>query len=288
MTQVVVLGAGGMLGSQLVAELQQAQADVIGFNRIQCDVASASQVTKALRQHKPDWVFNCAAYTAVDAAESHQQDAFDVNATGAENVAAACAELGARCVYISTDYVFDGGKAEPYLESDAPNPLNVYGRSKLEGERRTAAAWPERHVIVRTSGIYGRGGRNFVDAMLQRARRGESVRVVNDQVGAPTSAAVLARVLVEFVKTPAAHGIYHATCSGSCSWFEFARAIFEIAGYSPDVVAPIRSSDYPSPAVRPLNSRLANTRLAELRIAALPAWQTALEEFIASAQLEQC
>src|SRR4051812_39819307 len=116
MTQVVVLGAGGMLGSRLVAELQQTDADVIGFNRIQCDVASVAQLTKALQQHKPEWVFNCAAYTAVDAAESHEQEALDVNARGAENVAAACAQLGARCVYISTDYVFDGRKAEPYLE----------------------------------------------------------------------------------------------------------------------------------------------------------------------------
>jgi dTDP-4-dehydrorhamnose reductase len=276
-----------MLGSDLLAELQARKVLVRGFNRLQCDVTNAAQCRAVIAAEKPVAVINCAAYTNVDGAETDAEAAFAINAAGAANVATAAAAVNAHCYYVSSDYVFDGLKAEPYAEEDAPAPLGVYGLSKLQGEHATATHSHDSHCIVRTSWLYGNNGRNFVTTMLGLARRGEALRVVDDQHGAPTSTLALARCIADLIRI-SPEGILHATCAADCTWYDFAGAIFEISGVHPHSIQPVKSSEFPRPAPRPANSRLACNRLAQLGVSALPHWRDALREYIASLQLERC
>jgi dTDP-4-dehydrorhamnose reductase len=210
-------------------------------------------------------VINCAAWTDVDGAEQHEDEALRINRDGARNVA----EAAGRVVYVSTDYVFDGTKREPYLPSDPVNPLSAYGRTKLAGERATAEANP-RHFIVRTSWLFGRGGRNFVETMLQLGSERESLRVVDDQIGCPTYTGHLARAIGALVEGED-YGIHHRAGGGHCSWYEFAREIMRRAGLDCDV-EPCTTEEFPRPAPRPANSVLAGGDL--------PAWQEGLEEYL--------
>jgi dTDP-4-dehydrorhamnose reductase len=276
---IAVFGASGMLGSDVVDAVRAAGHEPIALDRFACDITVARACENVLHRVGADAAINCAGYTDVNGAESAGDLPFAVNAAGAENVARACARARIRCVYVSTDYVFDGTKDGPYLESDAPNPLSVYGRSKLEGERRTAAT-ARNHAIVRTSWLYGARGDNFVSTMISLARQGQSIKVVADQVGAPTYTRDLAPVLVALALRSET-GIFHATNSGACSWHEFAQRIFTLSPTKPAGLTPVATKDYPTPARRPRNSRLADTRLAPIGLAPLPPWPDTLERYLA-------
>jgi len=266
-----------MLGSEVVTALS-ATTDVVAADVAEFDLTDAAAVREAVRAAAVDAVINCAAWTDVDGAEAHRAEAFAVNAAGAGNVARAAAEAGAWLLHVSTDYVFDGSKRGPYDESDQPHATNAYGESKLAGEREVAAAGG-RALVTRTAWLYGRGGRNFVDTVLARARRGEALRIVSDQVGPPTSARDLAVVIAELVPTGAT-GVVHATNSGSCSWYEFGRRALELAGLGGVPVQAVASSEFPRPAARPANSVLRLDRLVSL-IGWLPRpWDEALRDYV--------
>ena len=252
-----------MLGQDV---LRAAGGRAVGLTRAELDVTNRAAVTEALSGAT---VINCAAYTDVDGAESDPERAHAVNADGARNVA----EAAARVVYVSTDYVFDGSKTGPYVESDPVNPLSAYGRSKLAGERATLTASPQ-SLIVRTSWLFGAGGGNFVATMLRLGEERDELRVVDDQVGCPTFTGHLADALVALAEGHG-HGFLHVAGSGSCSWFEFARAIFERAGMDVDV-RPCTTEEFPRPAPRPANSVLASDRGAP----GLPAWQEGLDAYL--------
>jgi dTDP-4-dehydrorhamnose reductase len=252
-----------MLGQDIV---RVAGSDAVAHTRAELDVTDAAAVRDALAGAT---VINCAAYTDVDGAESDPEAAHAVNEHGARNVA----EAAARVIYVSTDYVFDGSKAGPYVELDPVNPLSAYGRSKLAGERATLTASPH-SVIARTSWLFGAGGRNFVETMLRLGEERDELRVVDDQVGCPTFTGHLAEALLELT-VGGWHGFVHVAGGGSCSWFEFAREILSRAGLDCDV-QPCTTEEFPRPAPRPSNSVLESERGAPK----LPAWQDGLDAYL--------
>jgi dTDP-4-dehydrorhamnose reductase len=245
-----------MLGRDVAADVALARA--------QLDVTDRDAVREAISPD--DLVINCAAWTDVDGAEEHEQEALLVNRDGARNVA----EAAGTVVYVSTDYVFDGTKAGPYLPGDPVNPLSAYGRTKLAGERATAEANP-RHFIVRTSWVFGPGGSNFVETIMRLARERDSLRVVDDQVGKPTYTGHLAAALLELAGG-ADYGVHHRAGGGQCSWFEFAREIVERTGVDCEV-EPCTTDEFPRPAPRPANSVLGGSP-------ELPPWQDGLEAYL--------
>lgn len=275
--RVAITGAGGQLGKELQLLFGASGHEVIAWSRADLDVTDAGAVAERIAAAKPDVILHCAAYTKVDDCETQVERAFLVNATGAGNVARAANQIGAKLVYISTDYVFDGAKGAPYVETDTPNPINVYGASKLEGERLVARLH-DRHFIVRTSWLYGEHGPNFVATMLRLARDNKEIRVVDDQVGSPTWTRDLAKALLNLVTTDG-YGIYHLSNSGCCTWFEFAREIFFQAGLEVSLT-PITSEEYRRPARRPQYSVLEHARWIALGNADLPDWRESLSYFI--------
>ncbi len=284
--RLAVTGRSGQLALALAEAAPAAGADLVFLARPVFDLADPATIAPALAAARVDAVISAAAHTAVDRAESEADLAFAVNAEGPGRLAAAAAALGLPIVHLSTDYVFSGDKTEPYVEDDATGPLNVYGASKLEGERRVASANPD-HAILRTSWVHGPHGRNFVATMLSLAAKTDRVRVVADQVGRPTAtphlaAAVLAvaRSLVERPGEAQLRGVFHASGSGETSWAGFAEAIFAgLARRGGPLVAaePIATADWPTPARRPMNSRLAGERLARVHGLVLPDWRTGLD-----------
>jgi dTDP-4-dehydrorhamnose reductase len=274
--KVVVAGAGGMLGRDFVASAANAGHDVVGLERARMDVADADAVRRRLDRERPDMVVNCAAWTDVDGAETAEDQAFAVNGTGAGNVAAAAREVGAAVLYVSTDYVFDGEKGTPYVESDQPAPLSAYARTKLAGEEATAAA-NKRHFIVRSSGLFGIGGKNFVDTMLRLAADRDAVAVVTDQVGCPTFTGHLARGLVTLAEN-GARGVMHVAGGGRCSWNELAREVFAQAGMTCEV-RPAKTEDMGRPAPRPAFSVLGTERADAIR---LPPWRDGVAAYLGS------
>lgn len=267
-----------MLGQDLTVRLR-ARHQVMPFTRAEADITDASAIAQAIRRAAPEVIVHAAAFTAVDRCESERALAFRVNGEGTRNVALACREVAIPLVYLSTDYVFDGEKGGPYVESDATHPLSVYGESKLEGENQVKALL-DRYWIIRTSWLFGPHGRNFVAAILGQARRGVPLRVVNDQTGSPTYTEDLAAA-VEAVIEYGSPGVYHISNQGFCSWFGFSREILRQAGFDPSRITPIPSSALDRPAHRPKNSRLANARLAAEGIPLLPPWQDALRRYLA-------
>jgi dTDP-4-dehydrorhamnose reductase len=273
--KLLVAGAAGMLGRDVMLAAGNAGHDVVGFGRVEMDVTDADAVRRKVELERPDVVVNCAAWTAVDAAEEAEEAAFAGNGTGAGNVAAAAAKVGASVVYVSSDYVFDGAKGAPYIETDQPAPLSAYGRTKLAGEEATAAA-NKRHFIVRSSWLFGIGGGNFVETMLRLGQGGGPVVVVHDQVGCPTYTGHLAVGLLRLIDS-AAYGIHHMAGEGSCSWYEFAMEIFRQA----EVVTRVMASTtdmMERPAKRPENSILISRRSAPIE---LPSWQRGLSDYLA-------
>jgi dTDP-4-dehydrorhamnose reductase len=272
--RILITGAGGMLGLDVQRAAESAGHESLALTRAQLDISDRHATELTVRAARPDAVINCAAWTNVDGAESHPDDAMAVNGAGAGNVAAAAAAAGAWLVHVSTDYVFNGSKPAPYVESDPVDPVSAYGRSKLEGERAVAAAAPEGHTIVRTAWLFGVGGRCFPKTILRAASQRPELTVVADQIGCPTFTAHLAPALVELAaqRVP---GVLHLAGAGQCSWFEFAVAIVAAAGVDCPV-RPITTAEYPVPARRPANSVLHSERGAPT----LPEWHAGLEAFM--------
>ncbi len=285
--KILVTGAGGGLGQELARAW--ANDDLVLLDRTQLDVTDARHVSEVIPRARPELVVHAAAYTKVDQAEAEPDRARAVNVGGSENVATAAARAGATLVYISTDYVFDGSKGAPYVETDPPNPLSVYGRTKLEGEAAALSANP-RTFVVRTSWLYSHFGKSFVTTMLrlfaeraalQRAGQPppESLKVVADEVSAPTYAGDLAAALRQLIETDS-YGLYHAASGGETSWHGFAAEIAAQSG-SPVTIEPTTAKAYGLPAGRPAYSKLNTGKLAALGIV-LPDWQDGLRHFFAA------
>lgn len=281
MAGILLLGRDGQLGKALRIPLQ-ALGEVTALGRAEADLADPVGLRMVLRDLRPETIVNAAAYTAVDKAEAEPELAMRVNAVGVGVIGEEAARIGARVVHYSTDYVFDGTKDSPYTEIDLPHPLQVYGKSKLAGEDALLGSGALA-LVLRTSWVYAAKGRNFLTTMLRLGRAREEVRVVDDQIGAPTAADDLADATVEVLKKwQAQAGVYHMTAQGAVSWAGFAKEVFALAGLQARV-APISSEEYPTPAARPKNSRLAGDKvLADFGVA-LPPWRDGLRRVMAQA-----
>jgi dTDP-4-dehydrorhamnose reductase len=281
--RVAVIGSAGQLGTDLVDILRRGgNYEVLGLAHREIECSDPISIAKALKTVRPEVVVNCAAFVRVDDAEARPQDALRVNGVGALNVARACAGLDALCVYVSTDYVFDGTKGAPYTETDAPHPINVYGVSKLAGEylvQATCSRW----LIVRMASLFGKAGSsgkggNFVETILAKAKAGEPLRLVNDIRMSPTYTRDAAQALETLLRQRTT-GIFHLANVGNCTWYEFACKALEIAGLG-NSVEPISSSNYPMPARRPRNSSLESTQLdLSLKSVRRP-WYEALKDYL--------
>jgi dTDP-4-dehydrorhamnose reductase len=274
--KILLTGKNGQVGWELLRTLAPL-GEVLAFDHAALDLADPDRIARAVREARPQVIVNAAAYTAVDKAESEPALAQAINARAPGILADEAKKLGALLVHYSTDYVFDGAKQGPYTEDDAPNPLSVYGRTKLEGERaiRTSGC---RHLIFSTSWIYGPRGKNFLLTILRLAKERDELRVVDDQIGAPTSSDMIAdttaHILLHQDRDPP-NGIYHLTASGQTSWFGFASAIVRGAGLGARVI-PIPGADYPTPAKRPRNSVLDTSKLDRVFGLTLPRWEDGL------------
>lgn len=271
----LVIGADGMLGTDLVQVAIQAGHDVVGIDRRDADITAPGALDQWLRDSVagPQVVVNCAAWTAVDAAEEHESEAFTINAVGAALTARAAAAAGARIVQISTDYVFDGHAETPYDEDAPAAPRSAYGRTKAAGEWAVRAEAAD-HLVVRTAWLYGAHGPSFPRTIAKIAAERGTVAVVDDQVGQPTWTVDLADLVVRLVGSGAPAGVYHGTSSGRTSWFEFARAVVAAAGLDPDVVTPTTSQDFVRPAPRPSYSVLGHGALERVGVAPIGDWAT--------------
>ncbi|MGC8490834.1 MAG: dTDP-4-dehydrorhamnose reductase [Syntrophobacteraceae bacterium] len=283
---IVVIGSSGMLGADLVEALEEAGLKAVALARPALDITRPESVGSALdRVGSPGLVINCAAYTAVDKAETEPEAAFAANRDGPAHVAVACRKLGVPLLHISTDYVFDGASRRPYIEQDPVNPINVYGLSKLQGEEAVRSGLSE-HIIVRTSWLYGQGGRNFVKTILGLAREREELRVVCDQHGCPTWSMDLARCLVRISQAVLSApesvpwGTYHFCGKGTTTWYEFAAAILAEAQRTRHEkfarLTPVSTSDFPTPAARPVYSVLDCAKIAEAFEISPPEWRKSL------------
>lgn len=266
----LVTGAGGMLGTDVVARLDGAVAP----GRSELDLTDADAVREALRRHRPDVVVNCAAWTAVDDAEAHEDAALAVNGTAVEALVAGCAEIGAKLVQVSTDYVFDGSATEPYPEDAPAAPVNAYGRTKLAGE--AAVLGYERGYVVRTAWLYGAHGPSFVRTMARLAGERDTVEVVDDQAGQPTWTGDLADRIIALARADAPAGAYHGTSAGRTTWYGLAREVFALLGLDPARVRPTTSERFVRPAPRPAFSVLGHGRWAAAGLAPMRDWRDAL------------
>lgn len=274
--RIVVTGADGQLGKEITK--QGYGHELILTDHDTLDITDCSAVAAFLKAIKPEAVIHCAAYTNVDGAESDYDGAFRVNVVGSQNIAAGCLETGARMVYVSTDYVFDGQKQQPYREFDSVNPQSVYGITKWQGEEIVRQILG-RHYIVRTAWLYGEGN-NFVRTMLKLAEENSTLRVVADQIGTPTSTTELTRSIFALLASDA-YGTYHGTCQGQCSWYEFACEIFRQIGKAVEVL-PVTTSQFPRPASRPAHSVLDNYMLRMTVGDPMRDWRQALNEYLGS------
>ena len=282
--RILVTGKNGQVGKEL-SRLSSAHFEVVSVGRKECDLSSEADLRSIVRQVKPAVIVNAAAYTAVDRAESERDLCFAINATAPRILAEEAETLNALLIHYSTDYVFNGDKPAPYLESDPIDPVSVYGASKAAGEAAIVAA-ASRYLVLRTSWVYAAEGKNFLLTMLRLGAERPELRVVDDQIGAPTSAAAIAAATFQLIEQPAPPaGIYHMTAAGTTSWYGFAKTIFESGILTaPPRVHPISSSEYPTPARRPANSVLANDKFAHTFGFCLPSWQQQLQEVLAGMQ----
>ncbi len=300
--RILVTGACGMLGRDLVEVLSK-KHKVVGLDVkspkskvqspksvkfVEADIANKEEIIEAICDVKPEVVIHAAAYTDVDGCEKNKDLAYKVNSTGTQNVALACKRCNAVMAYISTDFVFDGEEKRPYLENDKPNPLSVYGKSKLAGERHVSSLL-DRYFIIRTSWLFGKHGKNFVNTILKLAKEKKELRVVNDQIGSPTYTKDLAYAIKKLItdhRSPITDfGVYHISNSGSCSWYEFAQEILRVTSYELRVKG-ISSEELNRPARRPRFSVLDNSRYIKTVGEPLRLWQKALREYLKTSESE--
>lgn len=281
--KILVTGANGQLGQDVTRVLAEAGHEVIGCGRAEMDITDLKQCKRVISAHRPETIIHCAAYTAVDAAESDMDSAYLVNAIGTRNIAISAEKIGATVVYISTDYVFNGTSEMAYVEYGDTDPQTVYGRSKLAGEqmiRDFCSKW----FIVRTSWVFGLHGNNFVKTMLRLGQEKPLLKVVNDQKGSPTYTVDLAQFLLNLISTHK-YGLYHASNSGSCTWYEFAEAIFEEAReqLGLELTTELQScttAEFPRPAPRPANSTMDHLAIRLNQLEDLPHWREGLKRFM--------
>ncbi len=279
--KILVTGVKGQLGYDVMNVLRQRQIDCLGADLEDFDITDEAATTAFIINYRPDAVIHCSAYTAVDRAEEDAVRCEQVNVEGTRHIAAACREIGAKMLYLSTDYVFPGTGEDFYEVDDPTGPLSVYGKTKLGGELAVKSLL-DRYFIVRIAWVFGKNGNNFVKTMLRLGQQRDQVNVVCDQVGSPTYTADLAPLLCDMVQTEQ-YGTYHATNEGICSWAEFAAEIFRLSG-SQATVNPIPSSEYPAKAARPFNSRLSKKSLDLAGFSRLPSWQDALARYLREIQ----
>ena len=276
--KVLVTGVKGQLGHDVMDELAAKGIEGIGVDVEEMDITDAAACEKVITEAKPDAVIHCAAYTAVDAAEDNLELCRKINAEGTRNIARVCKAMDIKMMYISTDYVFNGGGERPWEPDDHREPLNVYGLTKYEGEIAVEQN-VQKYFIVRIAWVFGVNGKNFIKTMLRLGKEKGAVSVVNDQIGSPTYTYDLARLLVDMIQTDK-YGRYHATNEGLCSWYEFACEIFRQAGMDEVKVTPVDSDGFPAKAKRPSNSRMSKEKLTENGFERLPSWQNALERYL--------
>lgn len=275
--KILITGAKGQLGQALLSlASERSDIEVFPFDSKELDITKEAMVEDTLTRLRPDVLINCAAHTAVDACETEAENAYRINALGPKYLARACQAVGAAMVQISTDYVFDGAKTTPYIESDLPNPQSVYGSTKLAGEEQ-AAKYLDRLYIVRSAWLYGKG-HNFVRTMLRLAAENKPLKVVNDQFGTPTSHLELARMILFLIQTEN-YGIYHATCEGFTTWYNFAREIFSLTNTKASL-SPVTTAEYKTAAIRPAYSVLENHKLNTETVYRMADWQDALREYL--------
>ena len=275
----LIVGADGQLGRCLQQTLESNSIEHAAYSKEKIDITDYSRVCDVVHSVKPDIVVNAAAYTNVDQAEINQSEAFAINQQGVANLANASKLVNARLIHFSTDYVFSGESTKPWQVSDATNPVSKYGESKLAGELEVARIYPENSMIIRTAWLYSPFGKNFYKTMLTKAINSqETVRVVNDQIGQPTNANDLAELTVRAIFKKALPGVYHGTNSGACSWFEFARFIFEIAGEDVNRVVPVPTSEFTTKVERPKYSVLDNQKWSEFGILPLGPWKDSVQK----------
>ncbi len=275
--KVLVTGYAGQLGYDTVRQLEARGIECRGVDMADFNLTDGPAVKEYVRSYRPDVIVHCAAYTNVDKAESAPEVCAAVNGMGTVNMVRAALSVGAKMVFISTDYVFPGTGDQPWKVDDRYGPLNVYGMSKVQGEDAVRSLMT-RYFILRTSWVFGKNGHNFVRTMLRLGAEKKEIRVVNDQIGSPTYSWDLARVICDILPTEK-YGIYHVRNEGYISWYEFAKMIMEKAGL-PCKVLPVPSSEYPTPAKRPLNSRLDGSKLAAAGFAPMPTVENALERYL--------
>ena len=275
--KVLVTGVKGQLGYDVVKELEKRGYQPIGVDRDEMDLMDNAAIRSVIMNLRPEAIIHCAAHTAVDKAEEEVEVCYQINAESVKVIAECAKELDIKLIYISTDYVFDGTKKGEYTETDIPNPINVYGASKLKGEQYVQDLL-EKYYIVRISWVFGVNGNNFIKTMRRLGEQLEELNVINDQVGSPTYTADLAPLLVDMMETEK-YGIYHASNEGTCSWYEFAKEIFKQSGI--DVkVNPITTDQYPTKAKRPMNSKMSKEKLQKNGFSLLPTWIEALQEYL--------
>lgn len=265
-----------MLGTEVIRSAKLHGWNFLAPTSAELDVREKSAVEGFVKQHKPEWIINCSAWTNVEGAEEFQEEALALNETAVKNIAEVASSNNSHLIHISTDYVFDGAKGAPYEEADSPNPINQYGTSKAAGESAILASELSSYYIVRTSWLYGVSGKNFVKTMARKTLNDDAAGVVEDQFGSPTSARDLAEGIIEIVKVDPDPGVYHFSNKGKCSWFEFAQEIYKLCDSDEELVNPIKTVDLAQKAKRPMNSELNTAKWDGSGLSKLTPWQEAL------------
>lgn len=277
MNNILVTGSTGQLGSDVVKELLKRGYSTLSPNRSEFNLCSEDNIRNYILNSNCESIVHCAAYTQVDKAEDEKDLCIKINATATKHIVKCAKILDIPMIYISTDYVFDGTKDGKYTENDETNPINIYGESKLAGEKYVQEIL-DKYYIVRTSWVFNINGKNFIETMLRLSKANNQLSIVNDQIGSPTYTKDLSRLLVDMIETNK-YGLYHATNEGYCSWYEFADTIFKLANINIDIKA-INSNEYASRAKRPLNSKLSKDKLIEFGFKPLPHWEDALKDYL--------
>ena len=277
MNNILVTGSTGQLGSDVVKELLKRGYSTLSPNRSEFNLCSEDSIRNYILNSNCEAIVHCAAYTQVDKAEDEKDLCIKINATATKHIVKCAKILDIPMIYISTDYVFDGTKDGEYTENDETNPINIYGESKLAGEKYVQEIL-DKYYIVRTSWVFNINGKNFIETMLRLSKANNQLSIVNDQIGSPTYTKDLSRLLVDMLET-SKYGLYHATNEGYCSWYEFANTIFKLANINIDIKA-INSNEYASRAKRPLNSKLSKDKLIEYGFKPLTHWEDALKDYL--------